>query len=271
MTNTKKAKHPTLPCSITFTNDDHRYVDELGLDYISVTTLVSRFFPTFDERGTAGRIAQRDNRDIMDVLQEWKLNRDTACAYGTKVHLFAENLIKGESLPAPENEKERIAFKSVENALRGLSKHYEILGTEKVVFDPLYRVSGTIDLPCRHRATGRLAIVDWKPNKSIDLIPRFSQRGRKPIEHIGDCNGNHYMLQFSTYSEIMRGSGYVDQDEPFDNAAVWIQPMNPNPVWIPMRDARKEASDMIALWHRQFDSVENCKYKVTVADYLKLS
>ena len=270
MPSTSTAKHPALPWSITFTDSEteHSYIDQEGRDYISVTTLVHRFFPEFNAKEAAGRISKRESRVVEDILAEWKLGCDIACAYGTKVHNYAENLKEGRKLPVASNPKEAIAFKSVENALRGIEKHYEILGTECIVFDPLYRVSGTIDLPCRHRETGRMAILDYKTNKSIHLVPRYGQYGHKPIAHIGDCNGNHYRLQFATYAQIMRDSGYVPEDTGFDNAAIYIAPGSEQPVWIPFSDAQKEATDMINAWFKQFDTVENQKYKVSVAEFM---
>ena len=271
MPSTSTAKHPALPWSITFTDSEteHSYIDNEGRDYISVTTLVHRFFPEFDSDYHSKRIAKREGRSQADVLAGWKLLADTACDYGTAVHYYGECIIKGLPLPKPANEKERFAFMAVDKALKGISKHYEFLGVEEIVFDPLYRVAGTIDLPCRHIATGRIAILDWKTNGSIDLIPRYGGFGHAPIAHLGDCNGNHYRMQFGTYAEVMRGSGYVPEDTGFDNAIIYIPPMSPDPVWIPMPDAPKEAADVITSWFKQFDTVENQKYKVSVAEFME--
>jgi len=128
-----------------------------------------------------------------------------SAAYGTEVHNYAEACVKGGGRPEPTSTLSRMAYDAVNEALRMISRHYDILGSECLVFDPLFRVAGTIDLPLRHKATGKLCIADWKTNQAIDVTPRFAGRGRPPIEHIPDCNGNHYRLQFALYADSYRG------------------------------------------------------------------
>ena len=102
------------------------------------------------------------------------------------------------------------------------------------------------------------------------MLPRFNQYGLPPIAHIGDCNGNHYRLQFATYAQIMRDSGYVPEDTPFSNAAIYIQPMSENPVWIPLPDAQRESTDLINAWHAEYDTVANQKSGISVAEFMEL-
>lgn len=267
----KKAKHRVLPFEIQFIeeNDRHDYIDNEGSDYISVTTLIHRFFPAFDAPAAAARVAARENVPVADILASWDKKRDESCAYGTLVHNYAEACVKRDTPPKPISGHTLMAYDAVNEALRMISAHYDILGAEKIVFDPVYRVAGTIDLPLRHRATGRLCIADWKTNQAIDMTPRFSGMGLPPIAHIPDCNGNHYRLQFALYAEIMRGSGYVPPETEFSNAIIYIPPMTGKAVWIPVPDAPEEARAILNAWESDFFTVANLQAGRTVADFLK--
>lgn len=252
MPQTKTVAHPVLPWSITFTEEDHSYIDIDGSAYASGTGLVSVFFPQFDTDYHAARIATRDGTTPDQVKAAWEQKAKAACDYGTRVHEHAENLILGRSTATPATEKERIAFEAVDKALVGIRQHFDIIGCEQIIFAPCLHLAGTIDLPVRHKRTGRLGILDWKTNEGLDLSPRFNQTGLPPIRHIGDCNGNHYRLQFAVYAQIMRIGQYVALDEPFDNAVIYIPPMSPNPAWVPMQDAQQEANDMIVAWESAY-------------------
>jgi len=144
MPSTTTAKHPRLPFSITFTEEGHTYIDNENSDYLSTTTLVGKFFPEFDAPAKAEEIAARENRLAMDILTEWNRSCAESCAYGTRVHEYAEACILGLPTHKHANEKERHAFIAVDTALVGIRKHYEIVSVEAIVFDPVYRIAGSI-------------------------------------------------------------------------------------------------------------------------------
>ena len=265
----KTAKHRKLPFNITFDEPTHVYLDNEGSDYISVTTVVNRFFPVFDSAGAAARVSKREGISIPKVLARWDAKRDASCEYGTAVHNYAENVVKKRRNPKPISAPMSMAYDAVDEALRMISVHYEVLGSECIVFDPLYRVSGTIDLPLRHRETGRYCIADWKTNEAIDLTPRFPGMGLPPISHIPDCNGNHYRIQFALYAQIMRATGYVPADTEFSNAIIYIPPNTGRPVWIPVEDAPVEAAAILDAWESDFFSVENMRSGISVSKHLE--
>jgi hypothetical protein len=256
MPNNQTATHPKTGWSITFTESDHSYIDDQGSRYASGTGLVSVFFPQFDTRYHATRIAAREKRAVESVIAQWEAKAKEAGDYGTTVHGYAESLILGRSSTKPATEKERVAFSAVDRALVGIRQHYDIIGCEQIIFAPCLHLAGTIDLPVRRKIDGRYGILDWKTNEAIDLTPRFNQTALPPIQHIPDCNGNHYRLQFAIYAQIMRIGQYVDLDEPFDNGIIYIPPMSPNPAWIPMADAKPEADAMIRCWESAYFNQE---------------
>jgi hypothetical protein len=249
---TQTHTHPHTRQTITFTEADHSYVDDLGHRYASGTGLVAAFFPHFNPDEHAPRIAARRNTTPEAIKAEWEANATESADYGTNCHAYAEASIKGLPTPAPTTERERHAFRAIDKALVGINRNYTILGCEQIIFAQCLHLAGTIDLPVRRKRDRMLGILDWKTNKSIDITPRFPGHGYKPIQHIPDCNANHYRLQFATYAQIMRIGQYTSLDEPFDNGLIWLPPMSDTPQWIHMPDATKEADDMIRAWERGY-------------------
>jgi hypothetical protein len=118
MPSTSTAKHPTCPYTITFTEANHRYVDNEGRDYISGTSIVNSLFEPFDAPAVAERVAERDGTTALEVLAQWKAKGKAASEYGTRVHEYAEALILGKTPPKPTNTKQVCAFAVVDKAMK---------------------------------------------------------------------------------------------------------------------------------------------------------
>lgn len=229
----KRATHPKLEgWEITFDPADHSYRDSTGQVYTSGTSFVKKFFPVFDAMANAERVARRENRLAMEVVAEWNAKRDASAKYGTRVHAYAEDRILGRNSGIPSSPREITARRCVDAALLMLREHYEILGAEMIVFDPLHRVAGQIDLPARNRKTGALAVLDWKTNEEI--TDKSYAMALPPIQYIPDSKITHYGLQLSLYGFIQVDTGYVEPGTPVETAVIHIQPGNPDPVWMPL-------------------------------------
>ena len=92
---TKKLTFSDWNTSLGFDEKSHVYAkDETGnSEYISVTTLIERFFP-FDLKRYIERKAEEENRTEEDVLDEYLLMRDEAAEKGTFLHNQIENFLK---------------------------------------------------------------------------------------------------------------------------------------------------------------------------------
>ncbi len=239
----KTVKHPSLPVTLTYDPEPHTYTDDVGAAYESVTTRVKRAFPQFDAQATAERIAVRENRLALDVLAEWRAKADSAAARGTLIHAYAESLVLGTPAPdipstMPEKTRQdaRHAFKIVDTALCALQDAYELLGAEQMIFDPLFRLAGTIDLPARNRTTGALAILDWKTCESI-TDDAYGQRALPPLSHIPASKLAHYTLQLSLYAWMLTDpeySAYPSAGEPVELALIHIPHIGDAPIWRPV-------------------------------------
>lgn len=250
-TATKTAKHPILDYSITHDPVPHTYRDSDGDLYTSVTTFVKRFFVPFDADAEADRMASETGRDKDEILTAWKKKRDDAAESGNRVHAYAEAVVMGTAQPAPETDYEKRAFAMVDKALASLSKQYEILGAEQIVFDPLWDIAGMIDLPARNRKTGALAILDWKTCESI-TNDNYGRMGLPPIDHVPDSKQAHYMMQLSTYGWLLTDreySSYPSAGEPVECAMIHLPHIGVDPVWRPVPYQGEDVLRMI----RSFD------------------
>jgi hypothetical protein len=262
----KTERHPTLEHIISFDPVPHTYTDNFGTRYESVTSLVKRFFPPFDEQAAAARIAAKTNRLEMDILREWHTKRDDASGYGTRVHEYAEAQILARSQssdvvspPVPENERERRAFGIVDKAIDGLAKKYEFYVPEQIVFDPLYQLAGMIDLPARNLKTGALAILDWKTCESI-TSDSYGKTALPPIEHVPDSKLAKYQMQLSVYAWLLTSpySAYSSRGYGVELALIHIPQIGFDPVWRPVH-YDGDAAEKIVQSRTWDETVENLK------------
>ena len=227
----KTVTHPKLEgWTLTFDSSDHSYRDSEGRVYVSGTSFIKQFFPPFDAQAAASRVAKRENRLELEIIREWDAKRDASSAYGTRVHEYAEALINGTATGIPASGRENVARKAVNTALLMVREHYDLLGAEQIIFDPMHLIAGTVDLPARRKATSALAILDWKTCEEITNISYAM--ALPPISYIPDSKRVHYGLQLSLYGCIMADTGYVPPETPVETALIHIQPDNPEPVWI---------------------------------------
>ena len=95
MPNSTKAKHPSGKVEITFTEDDHSYVDDFGIDYTSGTTLVKSAFEEFDAKKAAAIKSAKTGIPADQYIAEWKAAGERAAMEGTRAHENCERQILG--------------------------------------------------------------------------------------------------------------------------------------------------------------------------------
>ena len=72
--------------TVYFYEDTHEYIGCGGEKYISVTTLIKKFFPEFNEKAKALEISERSGDPVDLILSYWEHTRVKACEHGTNVH-----------------------------------------------------------------------------------------------------------------------------------------------------------------------------------------
>lgn len=203
---TKKFKFDGWNSSIAFDEESHKYIhpkDETGnAEYISVTTLIERFFP-FDLKRYIERKAEEENRTEDDVLDEYLLMRDEAAEKGTYLHNQIECFLKKDKFDSESSEFELfLEFYNKEIKPRNLL----FFDAERMIFSDKYNVAGTIDCLFKKADKDEYVILDWKRSKKliIDGRPRIFGYGYalSELSSLDNSSFNRYCLQQNIYKHI---------------------------------------------------------------------
>lgn len=201
---TKKLSFSDWNTSLGFDEEAHIYAkDETGnATYISVTTLIERFFP-FDLKRYIERKAQEEDRTEEDVFDEYVLMRDEAAAKGTELHEQIENFLKGS-----EYDYESIEFNLFLEFYKNELETSDLIfyDAEKMIFSDKYNVAGTIDCLFKKLNKEEFVILDWKRSKklTIDGLPKKFGFGYalSEINHLDNSSYYRYCLQQNIYKLI---------------------------------------------------------------------
>jgi len=203
--------------SIVFNADDHSYVSVDPNDQIkwtSVTTLISSLKKPFDAKKVAERVSKNKKSkwygvDPKLIVQIWDNEATRATTLGTFYHNQRESdlcsfaSIEREGITVP-------VFKPYEgeNGLKiaPLQKLEPGVYPEHMVYLKSAGLCGQSDLV--EVVNGRVNIIDYKTNKEIKTESFKNWEGMTekmldPVQHLDDCNFNHYALQLSVYMYII--------------------------------------------------------------------
>ncbi|MBO3098287.1 hypothetical protein [Gelidibacter pelagius] len=205
---TKKFKSATLQENIAFEDESHKYhhpKDETGnAEYISVTTVIDRFFP-FDMDRFIEVKAKREERTEEEVLDEFLKMRDEAAERGTFMHEQIENFLKGEKHDA--NSKEFRLFKKFYEEIV-VEKGFEFVEAEKRILLDEFNVAGTVDALFKKPNKEEYLIADWKRSKKlvVDGYPKKYGYGyaMSDLSHIDNSSYYKYALQQNIYKHILQ-------------------------------------------------------------------
>lgn len=211
MPNSTKAKHPSGKVEITFTEDDHSYIDDFGIEYVSGTTLMHRAFEPFDAPKAAALKSARTGVPAEEYLQEWQTAGKQSSEAGTRTHENCERQILGRyaDMNQPRDDDERARFRAAWHEVERMKTRFESIEPEKLVFSPRFRVSGSIDVLARRR-DGSYCIIDWKFIKELKQTAYRNRTGiHLATRHLPDCNFYHYGLQTNIYEQILKVEEYI--------------------------------------------------------------
>jgi ATP-dependent exoDNAse (exonuclease V) beta subunit len=151
------------------------------------------------------------NREQQAVLDAWDAENRKSCERGTKIHADLENSFYKKKKDI-DISKYHIGgkFECVKDYTEldlenGIYPEYLI---SRVSPDKVLRLAGQIDLLVKKGKA--ITIADWKTNKKIDVKSFFdsktktSTKMKYPLNHLDDCNYNHYTLQLSTYAWMIQ-------------------------------------------------------------------
>lgn len=234
----KKAENPNEKM-IEFYEEEHKYICD-GIEYISVTTLVSTFFPQFDSERISFFYAKKHGLNQQDVLNDWaKIGRD-AEEFGTNVHKHIECLFKQITPPQPINEREEQAFRNNEFCYSNIIQGHTFIEGEKIIFSEKLKLAGTVDLILESKKDNAIIVLDWKTTKKLDYFDPYKAKGYGELKHLDNCNFNHYCLQLNLYKKILLEENYYPNKE-IRMGLVHVNQQNLEPIKIPEMSKEVEA------------------------------
>jgi hypothetical protein len=186
--------------NIFFDEPTHKYTDNMGNTYRSVTTVIHDYVPVFDKRYWATYESRKTGESVSSILSKWESINKHSVNKGNKKHNELENHVKFTS-----KFSNAIKYINIDNKLRCFSikdilldttigemsisefelrlngKYPLILKTIKYyidkgyriyseinVYNPNYLVSGTIDILLVKG--NEFIIIDWKTNRKPILF-----------------------------------------------------------------------------------------------------
>ncbi|WP_304236547.1 hypothetical protein [Jiulongibacter sediminis] len=193
--------------NIAFEDEAHVYhhpKDATGnAEYLSVTTLIDRFFP-FDLNQYIMGKARKEGLDKNTILKEFILMRDEAAAKGTELHELIENHLKGSASNAEV--AEYMLFKDFQEEV--IKKNgFVFVEAEKRVLLEDFNLAGTIDALFKKPDSDEYIIFDWKRSKKlvIDGHPKKYGYGyaHSELNHLDNSSYYKYALQQNIYKYIL--------------------------------------------------------------------
>jgi ATP-dependent exoDNAse (exonuclease V) beta subunit len=261
MPNSTHAMHPTGRLGITFTEEDHSYIDDFGIEYTSGTTLVHGAFEPFDAPKAAAAKSARTGVPAAEYIREWEDNRDCAADAGTRTHENCERQILGRyaDMNQPRDDEERARFRAAWFEVERMKANFETLEPEKLVFSPRFRASGSIDLMARRR-DGNYCMFDWKFIKELRREAFGNRTGiHLATRHLPDCNFCHYGLQLNIYEQILKVEGYIPPTAAVDKFLAVYNRRTQAFDFVRMPDFGREALLLMA-WNATSDNLEDIPF-----------
>lgn len=202
--------------SIVFNAADHSYksLDNTeGINWISVTSLISNFKIPFDAEKVAASVTKKQKSKWYGIppekiLELWKNEAERATTLGTFYHnqreadLCSLSSINREGINIP-------VFTPIEENSLKIAPSQKLddgVYPEHMVYLKSIGICGQSDLV--EVVNGRVHIIDYKTNKEIKTESFKNWEGISskllfPVDHLDDCNYNHYALQLSIYMYII--------------------------------------------------------------------
>ncbi len=200
---------------IQFTAENHEYKSIVpdGIDWLSATSVVGWFKGHFDAHAQSFKSSKNKNSkwyriDPAEIRQAWTNEAKRATDLGTWYHNQRENdLCAIDSIGY--NGFELPIFKPVEeNGIKYAPSQRLVQGCypELMLYLKSMGVCGQSDKVMVYNNT--VDISDYKTNKEIKESSYVNWEGisakmKAPLQHLDDCNLNHYALQLSLYLYII--------------------------------------------------------------------
>ena len=234
---------------ISFEEKTHTYTNtKTNEKYISVTTLIDKYVPEYDEQywslykaikdvlsiynqfsiykissGGWERVVANWRRNPLikykdevedkqaDYLLQWAIKRDLACEKGTAEHKKREDEVNSKDYCRYENEDyETPALHSQTDILQMQDFASNRIYTELLVYNDKYKVAGQVDWI--RKKGKRVWVKDYKTNEKITKQSFRNETLKTPLNDLFNANWYIYQMQLSTYGWLLEQCGYKVMD-----------------------------------------------------------
>ena len=212
----------------TFIEDGHYYLCSGKQVNISVTKFISNFENEFERDKIAEMVANKENKSIDEVLDEWQYKADFACTKGTTCHEFAQSLWSGEEWNLLSFKDDKEYLKAVDKiklqAIKFKNDYSDILEhiqDEQLIGSEEYDIASAVDHLFYNKLTGGIVLADYKTNTILkgynddEKKRKYTKNMRIPLSNIKDDALHHYYLQLSIYKYIIEKYTNLKIDEMF--------------------------------------------------------
>lgn len=215
---------------LTFDPVDHiyTYVDD-PTPLVSVTNLVSTFFPEFDVRSWADSRARKVGTTPEAIIAEWERNGLVARNLGIFMHQQIENILLHRELRESfelEIPGEGVCSQSIAEELKYFRNFLDEVRpqpyrTEWKIYDEGHNLAGTLDLLAQNH-NGDYVIYDWKRSRRMgrEMGYHFYPNDRNPyisgirgLEHLPSTPFIIGSLQQNLYRYILKHGYGIDVRE----------------------------------------------------------
>lgn len=236
---------------LTFNEEAHRYHDQNGLEYTSVSAFFKRFEPVFDKENISKAVARKRGISQAEVLAEWEAMRVSSTDVGTRIHNALEDY-DNDGVIAKGNEELLPMMREVrEKYFKGYAVEYN----EQRLYVEKYRIAGTADKLC-HRKGKVVDIFDYKTNerRGIEFQDKYGKYLSAPIGHFEACNYNVYSLKCSLYGYMLEETFGLKVGR---IAIIYINPRTLEHKEVPIPYLKTDVQNMLSTVKREREDVQN--------------
>ena len=198
---------------LIFNPELHSYVDENNKEYVSVTQLLHKYKKPFNQEESAAK-ASRNKKSKWyrippaEIIKIWNAEADRSVKLGNWYHDQREQDLLECGTISYDNCDLPIYSCKYESGLKVATdqKIGDGVYPEFFLYLPSVGIAGQSDRVTV--ANGKVDILDYKTNKEIKTqgfknYEGISQKLLYPLNHLDDCNLNHYTIQLSIYMYII--------------------------------------------------------------------
>lgn len=203
---------------INFNDELHKYTNNSGREYISVTTLIGQCKDEFETnrvakeceiRGEERKNYKYSGMKAEEIIGEWETICKEALRKGNKYHDLKELeiLYQGQVLQKPLNGS-RLLFPGYQDYIDLNYLEAGITYPELRIYWDELEIAGHIDVVTVDYGNV-VHIKDYKTNKRP--LSKKGYKGKKmkpPLDKFQDCSYIHYSLQLNLYGWILEQYGY---------------------------------------------------------------